>query len=515
MTKHPVLAAVVVVLMAPGAAPADDVLQHHAHSSRDGQYVDPNLTQAAVANMRRDTSFNAPLVGPIYAQPLYVSNGPGGRAAFIVATELNNVVALDAATGAPLWSRNLGTPVPLSQLPCGDIDPLGITGTPVIDLTARAVYLDAMTTPDDGTTKRHRVFALSLDDGSTLNGWPFDVSGLMASGATFDSSVQNQRGALILNQGTLYVPYGGHYGDCGDYHGWIVAVPVGNPGAATAFATQASGGGSWAPGGLASDGRWIFAATGNTSFTDTWGGGEAILRLGPGGAFSGNPADFFTPSNWRDLDAQDADLGGSGPVLIDVPGATPSQLVIALGKNGVAYLLDRNNLGGVGTGDGTVGEGIQSLRVSGGLIINASAAYTVGSGTYVVFFAYYGGVGCPDGTGGDLVALKIGISSPPTLSVAWCTDNPGSGSPIVTTTDGSSQPVIWSVGSEGDNLLHAFNGETGETLFAGGGPDEQMTFVRRFQTPIVVNGRVFVAGDDALYAFTVRPADSGISLGRT
>jgi hypothetical protein len=502
--KKDAIAVLSLVLLTPAAAMADDVLQHHANSTRDGRYVDPSLTQAAVQSIHRDTTFSAPVTGPIYAQPLYVSNGPGGRAALIVATEWNTLAALDASDGSLIWSSNLGTPVPLSQLPCGDIDPLGITGTPVIDAAARVVYLDAMTTPDDGTTKRHRVFAVSLDDGSIVAGWPFDVEGLMSSSGTiFDSSVQNQRGALILNGGMLYVPYGGHYGDCGDYHGWVVAVPVANPAAATAWATPAAAGGSWAPGGLASDGAAIFAATGNTEGATDWGGGEAIIRLGAGATFSGNTADFFTPSNWQDLDAQDWDIGGSGPILVDVPGATPSRLVVALGKNGVAYLLDRNNLGGIGTGDGTLGEGVASLKVADAPIINASAVYTVASGTYVVFHTFGGGVGCP-GDPGDLVALRIGASSPPTLTVAWCASIFGLGSPIVTTTDGSSQPIVWYVGSENDNRLYALDGETGASLFAGGDAAEQMTFVRRYQTPIVVDGRVLVAAEDGLYAFTVK-----------
>jgi hypothetical protein len=230
-------------------------------------------------------------------------------------------------------------------------------------------------------------------------------------------------------------------------------------------------------------------------------GGEAIVRLGPGATFSGTPADYFTPSNWRQLDATDLDLGGSGPVVLDVPGATPSHLVVALGKNGVAYVLDRQALGGVGTGDGMTGEGVQSQQVASGPIINAAAAYTAVSGTYVVFNTTGTGIGCP-GTPGDLVALRIGAAAPPTITVAWCANNLGSGSPMVTTTDGTSEPVVWSIGAESSNRLHAFHGETGAVLFAGGGPAEQMSGVRRFQTPIVVDGRIFVAADDDLYAFT-------------
>ena len=77
---------------------------------------------------------------------------------------------------------------------------------------------------------------------------------------------------------------------------------------------------------------------------------------------------------------------------------------------------------------------------------------------------------------------------------------------MVTTTDGISEPVVWSVGAESSNRLHAFHGETGAVLFAGGGPEEQMRFVRRFQTPIAVDGRIIVAADQELYVFTTQEA---------
>jgi len=479
---------------------SQDVLQHHRNSTRDGLYIDPLFTQDAAANTHRDLTFDASLPGSTYGQPLYIGEGPGGRPTLIVATEQNVVLALDASDGSQLWTSSLGTPVARAQLPCGDIDPLGVTGTPVIDPSSRTIFVDAMTTPDGGTTKQHLIYALSLDDGSVRDGWPVDVNAMVPG---FNSTVQNQRGALLLNQGTLYVPYGGHFGDCGTYHGWVVAVPVDDPSSVTAFETDARGAGIWAPGGLSSDGNSVFAATGNAFGSTTWMGGEAILRLGPGGTFSGDPADYFTPSNWRQLDASDTDVGGSGPVLVDVPGADPSQLVVALGKNGVAYLLDRNYLGGVGTGDGFTGEGLQSMRVATGTIINAAAAYTTTSGTYVVFTTAGNGIGCP-GTPGSLVGLRIGAAAPPTIEVAWCANNQGRGSPIVTTTDGSSVPIVWTAGAESSNRLHAFDGETGEVLYAGGGASELMSTVRRFSTPIAVNGRIFVAADNRLYAFTTQ-----------
>jgi hypothetical protein len=498
-----IFAAILLIFIVPFSLIADDVLQHHLNGTRNGLYVDPLITQKTATKIHRDYTFNASLPGPVYAQPLYARNGPGGKPAFIVATEQNEILALDASSGSQIWRRQIGNPVSHSRLPCGDIDPLGITGTPVIDPNARNIYVAAMTTPDGGKTKLHLVFALSLDDGSIRPGWPLSLTGIKYGGASFNPAVHNQRGALLLNSGILYVPYGGHFGDCGDYRGWVMAVPVIDPKNVTAWATGArSGGGIWAPSGIATDGQSVFVATGNTFGASAWMGGEAIIRLGTGALFSGNPVDYFTPSNWKKLDSGDVDLGGSGPVLIDVPGATPSQLVIALGKNGVAYLLDRNNLGGIGKGDGIRGEGIQSKRVATDPIINAAASYRTGSGTFVTFETR-GGIGCPKGSG-DLVALRIGASAPPTIDVAWCANNGGRGSPIVTTTDGSSEPVVWAVGSESNNRLHAFNGISGEMLFAGGGADERMSLVRRFQTPIVVNGRIFVAADDRLYAFVAQ-----------
>jgi hypothetical protein len=253
----------------------------------------------------------------------------------------------------------------------------------------------------------------------------------------------------------------------------------------------------WAPGGLSTDGTSVFAATGNTFGVTTWSGGEAIIRLGAGATFSGNPADYYAPSNWKQLDDTDTDLGGSGPILLDVPGATPSQLVVALGKDGNAYLLDRTNLGGIG------GE-VAKLHVANNTIINAATAYTTALNTYVAFRTSGGGVGCPAGQSGNLDAFSINAGAPPTMSVAWCGNSHGAGSPIVTTTDGSSEPVVWAVGSENTNRLYAFNGDTGAVIFNGGGAAEQMNFVRRFVTPIAVNGRIIVAADNRLYAFTTQ-----------
>ena len=119
-----------------------NVTQHHNNASRDGLFIDPAFTPAAAANLTRDMNFNGTIAGNVYAQPLYIENGPGGVAMVIAVTESNNVYALNAATGAIIWQRNVGTAI-TSGLPCGNINPLGITGTPIVDLASRSLFFDA------------------------------------------------------------------------------------------------------------------------------------------------------------------------------------------------------------------------------------------------------------------------------------------------------------------------------------------------------------------------------------
>jgi len=472
---------------------ASSVLEHHNGPRRDGVYIDSTLTRKSAATFHIDPTFRARVPGAIYAQLLYVAGGSWGRDILIAATEANNVAAFDAATGAKVWARSLGTPVPLSELPCGNIDPLGITGTPVIDPVSNTIFLDAMTKSDTTGKKRHLIFALSLKDGSMLPGWPVDVSATVTSGhIAFDSSVQNQRGALAFVKGMVYVPYGGHFGDCGNYHGWLVGVPIANPRAPRAWATGARGGGSWAPSGVASENDSLFIATGNTFAAIRWAGGEALLRFNAGPAFSGKSADFFAPADWHMLDIMDRDLGGTGPMILDLPGATPAKLLVGLGKDGKVYLVDRNNLGGVG-------RPVAVAKVATNPVINAAAAYTTSRGTYVVFKG--NGSDCPAGQSGDLTAVRIMPGNPPTVKTAWCARQNGAGSPMVSTTDGHNEAIVWSVGAEGDNRLHGFDGDTGQVIFAGGGPGEVIGLVRRFHTPILAGGRIYVAADGVVKAF--------------
>jgi len=148
------------------------VLTYHGDASRSGKLVVPSLTWEKARSVHLDLAFDGRVSGHIYAQPLYWRGGSSNGGLLLVATEDNLVQALDANTGKAVWRRSLGSPVPRSALPCGNINPLGITGTPVIDEGTQAIYVDAAI--QDRSGPRHQVFALSLKDGSTLEGWPID-----------------------------------------------------------------------------------------------------------------------------------------------------------------------------------------------------------------------------------------------------------------------------------------------------------------------------------------------------
>jgi hypothetical protein len=172
-----------------------------------------------------------------------------------------------------------------------------------------------------------------------------------------------------------------------------------------------------------------------------------------------------------------------------LPSGGTQPLLLALGKDGNAYLLNRHNLGGIGGA-------LAIERVAARPIITAPAAYPSSDGVLVAF----GGRGtqCPSGGENSLVALDIRAGSPPSIATRWCGAFSGRGSPIVTTTDGTANPIVWVLGAEGDDRLYGFRGDTGAVLFTSA----PLSGLRHFQTLIATPSRLYVGSDGRLYAFS-------------
>jgi hypothetical protein len=479
------------VLALAAAMPADaaSVTTYHNSLQRLGAYRIERLTLAAAAGVHRDTGFNASVNGHVYAQPLYWQPEGSKNGLIIVATESNGVAALNEATGAVVWQNQLPASVPLAQLPCGNIDPMGITGTPVIDPATATLYVNALTTTANGA--RHMLYALSLADGSVLPGWPIDMqAALTAKGASFDSPHQGSRSALLFFQGRLYASYGGNAGDCQPYHGTVAQVAPASATVEAYWQTRGARGGIWAQGGIAGDGQDLFVTTGNTSGTTDWADGEAILRLVPGLAHSTRPRDYFVPANWQDLDASDKDLGGTEalPFDIKIPGGGMARRVIAFGKDGNAYLADRHDLGGIGGA-------LAVAPVASGPIRTAPAIYST-DGAAKVAFTSRASTQCKSD---NITMLNVAPSGTSPITFAWCAAMNGLGAPIVTTTDGTANPIVWAVGAEGDNLLHGFDAMTGASVFTDTAP--AMAGLHHFETILATQRRFYVAADNTVYAY--------------
>jgi len=471
-----------------GADSGNSVLERNNHPSRDGHFVQPLLTHAAAATMAPDTGFAPAFAGSMWASPLYIENGPGGKGAFIAVTTGNDVAALDETTGATLWTKNIGTPATGGSVGCGagngGIPSVGILSTPVIDGQSRTVYVAGATGGTD--LQDHVASAFSIEDGALRAGWPVDVSGKLQ----FDPTIHNQRSALSLVGGVLYVAYGGFVGDCGSYHGRVVAIATANPQNVAGWATAGQGEGIWAAAGMASDGNGVFVATGNR----TGGGGsthqdsEEVVRI----TGMGTKGSAYFPSRWQTMDGSDADMGSVNPMVVQQSGSTPSTMVAQLSKDGHLYLLDAADLGGM---DGHKVD--FTVAASGMSIHTAPASYKTAQGLYVVFSTDSGAM-CPGGAGGhSVMAVRIAAGNPPMPTVAWCGALAGATTgPIATTTDGQADAIVWYVSN---GRLVGLDGDTGASLYTG---TDTCAGVKQWTSPIAVKGRIVAGGDGTLCSWS-------------
>src|SRR5262249_20114827 len=181
--------------------------------------IDAKLTKAAAATMHNDPAFKPPTIkGRAYAAPLYVEGGkvPGlnnGKGVVYVATESNDVYALDESTGAQVWTVNRGAPGGPSCGNNGKVTQQGVTGTPAIDLASNVMVMVSAQGP--GTTQDHLMIAVDLTTGATK--WKVSLKGVKdPKGTTFDPSQHLQRPAILIVNGYAYAGFGGNIGDCGN-----------------------------------------------------------------------------------------------------------------------------------------------------------------------------------------------------------------------------------------------------------------------------------------------------------
>jgi outer membrane protein assembly factor BamB len=264
------------------------------------------------------------LDGQVYAAPIV------GASRTIVVTENDTVYAF-AANDRLLWRHHLGTPSPAAQRPCGNITSLGITGTPVYYAKTQTVFLAAELS---GNAPTHRLYGLSVKTGAVRVSRSLDFPGV-------DRRVMQQRGALTIAGGRVWVPFGGLAGDCGGYKGRLVGVRLDGTGAPLAFTVPtAREGGSWAPPGPSVDASghlYIAVGNGESGPGDPYDHSDSVLELDT----QARLLDSFSPTTWASDNVGDLDLGSQGPALV-------GPWVFIAGKSGIAYVLRRDHLGGIG-----------------------------------------------------------------------------------------------------------------------------------------------------------------------
>src|SRR5947209_7685171 len=295
-----------------------DWTTYHRDNTRTGYIASTPDAHSLTRTWRRQ------LDGAVYAEPLVVGKH------VIVATEGDSLYSLDPTTGSVQWHTNVGSPVPLSSLPCGNIDPLGITGTPVYDPATGLVFAVA-----EVSGPAHILVGVDATSGQVKVRRSVDTDGM-------DPRAHQQRGALTLVNGMVYIAYGGLDGDCSDYIGRVVASRTNGQGTLLVYRVPTPReGGIWAtPGASVDSAGNLFFSVGNGAITQGhWDHSDSVLKF----SATLHLEDAFAPTTWASENANDEDLGSQGPVLL------PGNFVFIAGKSGKGYVLHANALGGIGT----------------------------------------------------------------------------------------------------------------------------------------------------------------------
>ncbi len=384
-----------------------------------------------------------------------------------VATENDTVYALSASTGSVEWSTHLATPVPSGLLPCGDITPtVGITGTPVLDAARGEVFVVADELINGNPA--HQLVGLSTSTGKTELNENVDPAGSRPAAIL-------QRTGLTLDAGRVVFGYGGNFGDCSTYHGWVMSVPeAGGPPAAFAVDSGAgeSQGAVWmggaAPAVDANGNIWVTAGNGSVfSGSHAYDDSDSVLELSPSLALE----QYFAPSSWPSDNARDLDMSTGVALLADGQ-------VAAASKSRIVYLLNGASLGGIGGQEAKLAEACSTV-IDGGFAIEGSTVY----------------LPCQSGP----VAVQVS-ESPAAIRLLW-SSSVGGGPPIV------AGGLVWTIGSNG--TLYGLNPSSGAT-------QEQATVgtpANHFPTPSVGAGLLLAPAANRVVAF--RMASAAASAGTT
>jgi len=433
------------------SGPADWTVYHH---DALGSGVDTSGVSFDPAIHAWTTALDADTFG----EPLEAT----GRV--FVATLNDTVYALAANTGSVLWSSHLGTPVPQAMIPCnGDISPVGIVSTPVIDTSRAEIFVVADELVNGAA--EHVLYGLSIYSGTELLAQPVDPpEEVVVPGGT--EAILN-RASLTIDEGQVVFGYGGNDGDCGPYHGWIVAVPEGGGPMSTFEVDSQTGndqGAVWMGGAapLVDNNGNVWFADGNGSVggntpcnNSQYDDSDGVLELNSSLMLQ----HFFAPSDWCDDNQNDRDLGSVAPAMLS------DGYIVQGGKSQTAYLLNQANLGQWG------GQVQQMMSFCGSDIDGGPAVQ--GSVVYLP---------CQAG----IVALSV---SPPTMTQLWQQPN-GVGTPPIL-----ASGHIWAIsGNHLDEFSPANGVRTQQLPLAAGSQNH-------FPTPSVGDGLLLADAGTSVEAY--------------
>jgi hypothetical protein len=495
-----------------------NILTQHNDKLRTGSNLNETyLNINNVAPLSFGKLFEYPVTGQVYAQPLYVSNlnipGKGVRNVLFIATMHNDLFAFDADDAAqvssPLWKVSFGSSVPMPDpnigKACGNYNDIkneiGILSTPFIDLSSNTIWLVAKT--KEGTQYIDRIHALDITTGVEKIGSPQIIQGSITGTGVggnngvipFSSVNENQRSSLVISNGIVYVCYAG-YCDTPPYHGWIFGYDASNLSQKIIFNTTPNGdeGGIWMSGqapAIDATGD-LYVITGNGAFNaGIQNYGDCFLRLRPNGNTL-DVVDYFAPHNQDSLDLTDLDLGSDGPLLI--PG---TNLVSGSGKEGILYLLNRNNLGKFNSTQDTC---LQQFKIFNGHLHGSTVFWSdiLGSGmTY--WWSEYDRL--------KAIRLTNGLNNP--IPAAFGPQAPNQGMPgamlsISANGNAANSAILWATiptledanHATVDGMLRAFDAsDISRELWNS----EQLTTRDRlgkfakFCSPTIANGKVYAA----------------------